>query len=420
MNVPAKALDIIRILRKNGYTAYFCGGCVRDFLLHRTPKDFDIVTNATCDQIKKIFKRTILVGAKFGVIKVMMDQEIFEVATFRQDGEYRDGRHPEFVTLGDEKQDAYRRDFTINGMFYDPISHQIIDHVQGQNDLQLRIIRTIGVPQERFAEDYLRLMRAIRFACQLDFVIEENTWQSVLKMAHLITKVSGERIRDELVRMMLSPHPSRAWSLLYQAKMLSLMFPELYDLPISSQIWADCVSAIFNIAAPVTHFDFAVVLMLHPLSKYATIHHKSLEKVIGRLYLPKKNSDWIICLLEHYNQFAQVMSMSKASLKKFLRIPGFEYLLQLHHYECIIEDKSQIIYDYCLEKLQQWGPEQLHPIPLINGQDLIQLGFSPGPLFQTILLAIEEQQLEGNISHRLQAIDWIQQQFVEEAHRGQH
>lgn len=227
MNYKEKALSILKKLHKNGYNAYFCGGCVRDYLLQRSPKDYDIVTNAIPEQIQTIFKRTIPVGAQFGVMKVVFDKDIFEVATFRKDGKYKDGRRPEAINFSDEKEDALRRDFTINGLFYDPIYDRIIDYVGGREDIKRKFIRTIGIPKERFSEDYLRLMRAIRFSCQLNFSIEQETWKSICSMPELVQNVSKERIRDELMKMLISEQPAKALRMLKKAAYFSISYPNL-------------------------------------------------------------------------------------------------------------------------------------------------------------------------------------------------
>lgn len=417
MQAPARALYIVNCLRQNGYQAYFCGGCVRDFLLKRKPKDYDIATNATCDEIKKLFKRTILVGAKFGVVKILVDEDIFEVATFRQDGNYQDGRHPTSVKFGDEKEDALRRDFTINGMFYDPIKLQIVDYVQGQQDLQFRMIRTIGRAQERFGEDYLRILRAIRFACQLNFSIENHTWQAIEELSNNIRKVSSERIRDELIYTMLSPYPARAWYLLYRSKILSFVFPSLHNLYTSHPESLRQTLLILEVGSPIQNFDLAVAMILNPLQKYDKINNKDLEIIIQQLCLPKKNNNYILELLKYYPNLEQVISMKIAILKRFLRISSIEDILKLYHCVCLTQDGSWDIYDFCIQKLRQWR-DQLHPHSLVNGQDLMQLGFSSGPLFQKILLSVEDQQLEGNIQSHSEAMEWIKQHFTEGLERG--
>ncbi|HNZ67238.1 MAG TPA: CCA tRNA nucleotidyltransferase, partial [Planctomycetota bacterium] len=222
-----KAIRIVQQLRDNGYTAYFCGGCVRDSILQKTPKDYDIVTNAHTQDVQKIFHRTIPVGASFGIVRVLEGKDEFEVATFRKDGKYIDGRRPESVEFCDEKEDSMRRDFTINGLFLDPIDNKIIDYVHGQEDIQKRLLRTIGDANERFAEDHLRMMRAIRFAAQLDFTIEETTWETIVALSKNIVKISKERIREEFCNMLLSKNPARAIFLLQKSGLLHYIFPKI-------------------------------------------------------------------------------------------------------------------------------------------------------------------------------------------------
>ncbi len=405
-----KAIAIVYQLREKGYKAYLCGGCVRDFLLQRTPKDYDIVSDATIEQVQKIFRYTILVGAQFGVIKVIYDSEIFEIATFRKDGQYQDGRRPDSVIFGDEEQDALRRDFTINGLFYDPTTDKIIDYVQGQEDLAKKVIRTIGNPDERFSEDYLRLMRAIRFACQLDFAIEQQTWDALIKFSSYIIKVSSERIRDELIAMMLSPHPKRAVQLLDQTGILKIIFPELYNDE-NTYIYIKEISNILETAKILPNFEIALIVLLHPLQKYRIVNKVKFEDIGKRLCLPKKSIDIIILLFEYYPKFSEVFTMSQSQLKRFLRISNFRELLDVYFWQCIATQSSLAVYEFCKQKLQEFSESDLHPKILCTGNDLIRLGFKPGPIFHTILLELEEQQLDGNIFNYEQAMEWIRFKF---------
>lgn len=407
-----KAISIVKELKKRGHKAYFCGGCVRDYLLKRKPKDYDIVTDAHIEDIKRIFNHTIAIGAKFGIIKVLSGKESFEVATFRKDGEYQDGRRPVSVAFCDEKEDAMRRDFTVNGLFLEPDSYTIIDYVGGQKDIENKLIRTIGNPHSRFSEDHLRLMRAVRFAAQLSFEIVEETWEALVSMSKLIQTVSPERIRDELTNMLLCSHPDKAILNLKESKLLYSILPEMEGYQDNFSLTTEMLA----LASPLPGLDLGLGILLFPFLCFPAqgrCGEKKLVSVTKRLCLSRKTSDYLASILKNYHSFQQVPDMSKASLKRFFAIPEFPDLLELHRLEQTACKKNLDIFFYCQSKFKEWGMENVKPVPLVHGEDLMNLGFMPGPLFKKILYFIEEQQLEGSISTRKDAINLIKSHFGE-------
>ena len=410
MDQRQKAIQIVKKLRVHGYQSYFCGGSVRDFLLGHSPKDYDIVTNATPPQLKRIFSHTIAIGEKFGVIQVLIGEDSFEIATFRRDGLYEDGRRPGTVKFCCEKEDALRRDFTINGMFFDPLSQIVIDYVAGQKDLEKKIIKTIGEPRERFLEDHLRIMRAIRFSSQLNFQIESQTWKAVCSMAHLIKNVSDERISDELRKMLCGQHPEKALSLLHQSGLLSHILPEISITKFQNAL------RMFKIGAPIASYKLAFSLLMLILKKN---NATSVLSLCRQLRLSNKVTKTILNLLAWYRQFDKITSLTVASAKRIVRLSDFDLFLELYRLVILAGDQDRKkIYSYLEEKKKLWNSQDLSPVPFVNGQDLIQLGLSPGPIFKKILDFMEEQQLEGKISSRQQALEYLHLKFVEEFVEG--
>lgn len=416
------ALKIIEELKRNGYKAYFCGGCVRDFILKRTPKDYDIVTDAHTDKIQSIFKHTVPVGAKFGIIKVMCESEGFDVATFRKDGHYEDARRPQSIEFCSEREDTLRRDFTVNGLFFDPVKNVVMDYVGGQEDIRKKLIRTIGFPHDRFSEDHLRLMRAIRFAAQLDFEIEDETWRALSQMAPLIQTVSSERIRQELESMLLGPNPARAISLFYESGLLPSLFPGFfvkkkeegkYDLT--------HLLKMLNIAKPIATLELGLGILFFSLigqnknnAQESPWQQEEHWKKIGkRLCLSRKTMDSLLLFQKYYSLFSQIQSLSQSDLKRFFALLDFFQLLELYRLDSIASQRDMIGYIYCQKKMQEFGPDQIKPHPLVHGDDLKRLGFSPGPIFKKIITFIEDLQLEGKISTQEEALQWIQLHFGE-------
>lgn len=400
MDLPEEALFIVKRLHKSGYKAYLCGGCVRDLLLQRTPKDYDIVTDAYPEAIGKLFKRTVDVGRRFGVMKVLINEKEFEVATFRRDGLYHDGRRPEKVNFSNEKEDAIRRDFTINGLFWNMNTSQIIDYVGGQKSLAKREIKTIGSPQTRFAEDYLRLMRAIRFACQLNFSIDNNTLAAIREMASRIRNISKERIRDELLKMLLSPDPAGAIETLKQTGLLREILPEIEN---SEYALSDTIDLLRK-GAIFSSLEFSLATLLNGLTQ------KQLMTICKRLRLSHKSTDRVVAIVVQQKRFAEVQSMRIAALKRFLRHQFFGDILALHHLQCVVGKRNFDTYHYCLNALNEFSTK-LTPPPLITGNDLIAQGFKPGPIFKKILDVVEERQLEGEVKNTQEALSLVTKEF---------
>lgn len=399
------ATEIVSRLQQQQFTAYLCGGCVRDKLLNRTPKDYDIVTNARPQQIKKIFHVAVEVGMKFGIVCVKFKGKIFEVATFRKDGEYIDGRRPENIEFSDEVQDAQRRDFTINGLFFDPVTQKVIDHIGGQQDLRQKMVRTIGDPHLRFNEDHLRLMRAIRFATQLDFTLCESTWDAIVAMSASIQTVAKERVREELVKMLLGQDPERAIDLLQQSGILNVLFPNL----LSDDVVFDKTRQMLKKLHPFTDEVFAICAFLF------FSFQKDKQQVVQfceKLRFANKIHHQVIAILENCERCFTLLDLNVASLKRFLRQENIHKILNLHHAACHINNLSNKNYDFARQSLQKFS-NKLFPNKVISGYDLKEMGVPPGPLYKKILYDVEDQQLLDNIHSYEQAIHYVRDKWLQ-------
>lgn len=427
-----EALAIVTRLQESGFVAFWVGGCVRDLQLGREPADYDIATSALPDQIEALFSRTIPVGRMFGVVIVVEGTHQFQVATFRAEADYRDGRHPETVSFGDARADALRRDFTINGLFYDPISRQLHDWVGGTADIKARIIRTIGEPAQRFAEDHLRLLRVIRFATQLDFEIAPETFAAVQQHAGEISGISAERIRDELIKLFRPPHAARGLELLRQSNLLQHVLPELVatihceqspDFHPEGTVFKHLVLMLSHLP-PNSDPNLPWAVLFHDIAKPLTssvdrrtgaIHFYGHEKVgadmaaeiLARLKFPRKDIEAIVQAVRCHMQFKDVPDMKKSTLRRLLMRPTFELELQLHRLDCLGSHHKLDIYDYLVEQAK--ALEQLPAIrpPLLKGDDLIQLGLKPGPLLGQLLEEIREKQLLDELQTPEAALDWL-------------
>ena len=399
-------------LRLRGYEAFFAGGWVRDFLLHRRPKDIDIATSALPDEVMRIFPNSRSIGAQFGVIQVSLYSHTFEVATFRSDNPYLDGRHPSSVTFSGPEQDARRRDFTINGLFYDPIAGRLIDYVHGRSDLQGKLIRTIGNPAERFTEDKLRMLRAIRFACSLGFTIGPETWETIRKLAHGILQVSWERIRDELSKIFAGPDPSTGLDLLHRSGLLMRVLPEVAGLPEDGFNHTGAAMALLH--KPSAPLAFGT--LLHDIGKvqkadeHAEGGAKLAEEICRRLRMSNEEISRIVDLVSTHGEFSQIGAMRESARRKFLTSPNFADHLELHRVNCLSRKRSLETYEFCLQKLQEYNREAA-VTPLLSGEDLIAIGYSPGPIFKEILQSVEDLQLEGALRTREEAIAHIKSAF---------
>ena len=428
------AEEIVRTLTEKGYIAYFAGGCVRDMIMSIEPKDYDITTNAKPEDIKRLFKRTILVGEKFGVIVVVKDGINYEVATFRSEIGYKNGRHPDKVIFTDEKEDVKRRDFTINGLLFDTLENRIIDYVGGKDDINNKIIRTIGNPFERFNEDKLRMMRAVRLAVKFDFDIEENTFNAVKCKGFEISEISKERIRDELVKILTEGAAERGIKLLDKAGMLKVILPEVADMKGVEQpkifhpegdVFTHTVLMLDLMENP--SVELAMAVLLHDIGKPETFEVKDrirfnehtdvgvkiASDICKRLRFTNKEIEYILNLIKNHLKFKDVMKMKKSTLKRFLSMDKFEEHLELHRLDCLASHKNLANWEYCKKMMKEITIEEVKPERLINGDDLINAGFTPGPLFKEILNYIEDEQLEGRIKDKNEAMNLVIQKFGE-------
>ena len=395
---PDFAIEIIRRLRENGHEAYLVGGCVRDMVMNIEPSDYDIATSAPPDVIMKIFPHTEPIGAKFGVVLVIIRGRPFEVATFRSDEAYVDGRRPSGVVFTDAKTDVQRRDFTINGLLYDPVEKRVIDYVGGQEDIRNRIVRAIGDPRKRFEEDKLRLLRAIRFGARLGYSIEPETWSAVRAMAPGIRRVSAERIREELSRVLTEGQAALGFRLLHESGMLPEILPAV--------IWNEHLERCLRLIPANSPSDFAFGVLLHDVPPEAA------SGVAEYLRLSGAEIQHVVSLVKSLPQFKTLRSSSLSAMKRFLRMPRFGDHLELAKICGGGADGNLEAYNFAAELSRKWSPEDLWPPPLITGDDLIRMGFAPGPLFKQILTAVEDAQLEGRLKTPEQALDFVKGKYA--------
>ena len=439
MNLPSRetAIEIVRRLQKAGFTAFWVGGCVRDFLLGREPQDYDIATNARPDRIEKLFPKTIAVGRKFGVITVVKGAWQFQVATFRAEAEYQDGRRPEKIVFSNAAADVQRRDFTVNGLFYDPIVEKLHDWVGGKRDLRAGIIRTIGAPEERFAEDHLRLLRAIRFAAQLGFVIEPETFAAVKKLAPKIELISAERIRDELIKLFSPPHAGRGLVLLRDSRLLPGILPELIATILCQQspdyhpegTVFEHIRLMLEKMPPGASPSLPWVVILHDIAKPATaerdnvtgaIHfygHEKVgaamaERILQRLRFPKKQIEEIAACVRNHMQFKDVQQMRTATLRRLLLRDTFPLELELHRLDCLGSHGNLENYEFLVAQMEELKKKPAIRPPLLTGDDLIKLGMKPGPALGALLNEIREKQLADELKTRRAAKAWAKKQMA--------
>ncbi len=432
------ALDIARRLQQAGFAAFWVGGCVRDVLLGREPGDYDIVTSALPAQIEHLFKHTVPVGRKFGVIVVIEGDRQFQVATFRAEADYLDGRHPERVAFGDAEADALRRDFTVNGLFYDPVRRELHDWVGGEADLRSKIIRTIGSPAERFAEDHLRLLRAVRFAAQLDFRIEAGTFAALQANAAKIKTISAERVHEELVKLFRPPHASPGLELLRESGLLEQVLPEI-AATVTCEQSPDFhpEGTVFNhLRLMLEHLppdpdpSLPWAVLLHDVAKPVTasadpktgsIHfygHEKLgadmaEKILDRLRFPRKQVEDIVKAVRCHMQFSDVMQMRKSTLRRLLLRPTFPLELGLHRLDCLGSHGRLDVYDFLVAQAKELEQQpQIRP-PLLKGDDLIALGMKPGPALGALLAEIREKQLQDELTTKTAARQWARKRLAE-------
>ncbi len=442
MTTPTAPLEesarrIVQQLQDAGFIAYYAGGCVRDQLMGVAPHDYDIATNAHPEQVQNLFRRTIAVGAHFGVIVVLEGGNEFQIATFRNDGQYLDGRRPETVTFATPEKDATRRDFTINGLFFDPIAGKLIDYVGGQQDLSRKMLRAIGNPYDRFREDRLRLLRAVRFGTTLGFDLDGNTWRAVCENARHISEVSAERIREELVKILLSPRRVRGFDLLDESGLLAAILPEVEalkgceqppqfhpegDVFVHTRIMLGLLPA--QVSVPLV-----LSVLFHDIGKPPTFaidetgrirfsgHDKvgaeMTEVVMSRLRFSRAEIDATVEAVANHMVFKDVQDMRVAKLKRFLARPHIDDELELHRVDCTSSHGMLDNYEYLKAKREEFASEPLIPPPLITGRDLIDLGLQPGPRFSEILEAVQSRQLEGTLANHDDALAWVKSDWLE-------
>ena len=435
-----QATRIVRELRHAGHSAYLAGGCVRDLILGREPADYDVATSATPQEVMRLFPQTYAVGAQFGVVLVPVrrdgaegrDNYAIEVATFRSDGAYSDGRHPDQVQFSsDASLDVQRRDFTINGLLLDPISQEVLDYVGGREDLNRRVIRAIGNSRQRFAEDKLRMLRAVRFAARFDYEIDPATFRAIRDLAAQIHQVSRERIRDEILKMLTEGRARRAFELLDETRLLEQVLPEIKRMQGVQQppqfhpegdVWVHTLMLIENLP-PNCPRTLALGVLLHDVGKpptfrvapdrirfdsHAEVGTRMAEEICRRFRLSNEETEQVCALVANHMRFGDVKRMKSSTLKRFLRLPGFEEHLELHRLDCLASHRDLSLYEFAKEKLYSTPPEQIRPTPLITGDDLIEAGYKPGPEFKTLLIAVEDAQLDGSVTTKEEALSLVQ------------
>ena len=433
--IDVGALRVVETLRQAGFQALLAGGCVRDLALGRVPKDWDVATDAGPEEVAALFEHTVPVGVQFGISVVVLDEGDYEVARFRRDGPYRDGRRPASIDPADAHADAQRRDFTINGLFYDPESNAILDYVGGQQDLDAKVIRAIGDPAARFAEDHLRLLRAVRFAARLGFAIEPATWDALCVRAECIASVSAERIRDELTLLLTEGGAVRGLSLLDESGLLKVVLPEvaaMRGVPQEAEfhpegdVWTHVQLLFEYLDKPSAELAWSA--LLHDIGKPATmvraerirfhghdaVGAKTAAAICGRLRMSNEARRVICTLVADHMRISHVRQMRLSTLVRLLREPHFPELLELHRADCLASHGKLDLYEFCQEQLAELKKEHLRPPALLTGNDLIALGFAPGPLFREILAAVEDAQLEGQLDSYQAALRFVQRKFSAE------
>jgi poly(A) polymerase len=450
------AISVIQTLRQRGFQAYLAGGCVRDLLLNRDPADYDVATSATPTQVMEIFTDSYAVGAQFGVVLVPANSSVLsskndasaealgseraenltiEVATFRSDLGYSDGRRPDAVRFSlDPGEDVIRRDFTINGMMLDPISDELLDFVGGRKDLAAGIIRAIGDPDHRFEEDKLRMLRAVRFAARFEYRIDPATFAAIQRRAEEIRVVSRERVRGELTRMLVEGHARRAFLLLDETGLLHEVLPEITKMKGVEQppefhpegdVFVHTLLALTYLPQPCPP-TLAWGTLLHDVGKPATfrvapdrirfddhvdVGVRIAEQICKRLRFSNEETIQILALIDNHMRFGHVSRMKDSTLKRFMRLPGFDEHLALHRADSLASHGNLRTYEFLQDKLRETPPLEMRPVSLVNGDDLIAAGYTPGPKFREILEAVEDAQLEGRLQSRDAALEYVRSEF---------
>lgn len=404
------ALEVVRRLRAADFEAYWAGGCVRDRLLGREPKDYDVATNATPAQIRDVFgrRRTLALGAAFGVITILGPPQAgqVEVATFRQDAGYSDGRHPDSVRFSSAREDAQRRDFTINGLFYDPVAQRLIDYVGGQEDLDRRVIRAIGDPVERFTEDKLRMLRAVRFSAAYEFGLEAKTLEAIRRMASEITVVSPERISTEMQRILVDGNRATGTRLLLETGLAAVILPEV--VPSDEKLregFARSLRVIDRFDGP--GFSLVLASLLHN-----RVDAAAAEKVCRRWRLSNRQTDRVTWLVENHVALKGARTKRWSELQKILVTEGIDDLLALSEAECRVDGGDTRDIDRCRSLLER-SAEELDPPPLLTGDDLISHGVVPGPTYGILLQRVRDAQLDDEVRTREEALAMVDRMLAE-------
>lgn len=453
MSTRDAAVEIIRTLRARGHQGYLVGGCVRDLLLGREPADYDVSTDATPDEVMRIFPQTFAVGAQFGVVLVPLKAlgmepiaepegyggthpHAIEVATFRSDGLYTDGRHPDSVKFSrDAEHDVQRRDFTINGLMMDPLDgDRVIDYVGGRADLEAKIVRTIGDPAKRFGEDKLRMLRAVRFAARFGYRIDDETFSAIQRLASDIRQVSNERVREELTKMLTEGHAREAFELLDTSGLLKEVLPEAVKMHSVEQppqyhpegdVWIHTMLLLSMLEARCSR-TLAWGALLHDIGKPPTfkvapdrirfdghveVGTRMAEEICRRLRFSNEDTEQIALLVENHLRFADVKKMKESTFKRFVRLPKFEEHLELHRIDCLSSHGLLDLYHYTRDKMASMPAEEVRPKPLLTGHDLIAAGYVPSPQFKEILTAVEDAQLEGILRDTESAMEFVSRRY---------
>jgi poly(A) polymerase len=432
------AEKICHVLRDAGHQAYLAGGCVRDLLMQREPADYDVATDAAPERVQQLFPQSIAVGARFGVIIVTDNSTQVEVATFRSDVGYSDGRHPDRVVYASSPgEDVQRRDFTINGMLLDPASGEVFDFVDGRKDLEAKIIRAIGEPERRFAEDKLRMARAVRFAARFAFSIEADTLAAIRKHAREVQQVSAERLRDELTKLLTEGQARRGFELLDETGLLEIVLPEMARMKGVEQppqfhpegdVWIHTRLMLERLAAGCSP-TLAWGVLLHDVGKPPTftppsgpgerirfdrhveVGTKMAEEICRRLRFSNDDTEQIMALVANHLRFKDVPRMKPSTLKRFVRLPKFEEHQELHRLDCLASHGMLDNYEFVQRFLRETPPEEVRPPRMVTGDDLKALGYAPGPRFKEILNAVEDAQLEGQLTTREDALDFVKKHY---------
>ncbi|MFA5795151.1 MAG: CCA tRNA nucleotidyltransferase [Candidatus Brocadiia bacterium] len=437
-NLYKIALEVVKTLQSKGYQAYFAGGCVRDRLMKRIPQDYDVATNARPNEVIKLFPKTLSIGKAFGVIIVLVpiqrkpgksvESVAIEVTTFRAEGPYSDGRRPDSVKFTQRDDDVARRDFTINGLLYDPIKKELVDLVKGKNDIRAKVIKTIGDPAKRFNEDRLRMLRAIRFACQLGFKIDPKTKSAIKRLARRIKGISAERIREELKKILISPRSAEGIEMLRETGLLKEILPEIVKMrgvkqPVQfhpeGDVYVHTLKVLKHLRKP--SFDLALTALLHDIGKPGTFmitdrirfhEHERVgaemaERICKRLKLSNAQIETITWIISKHLVFKDIDKMRVSTLKKLFVHPAYPELNELHRADRLACDMDLKPYHKAVRLYKKYSKKELKPTPLLNGYDLIKLKLKPGPIFSELLHKLEEAQLENSVKTKSEAIALI-------------